>query len=112
MDLSIIESGFTLAAVGIAIVFCALTGLYIAFKFLGRITSGNLTTKSAASSETAPAFNLTGETNAAIGLALHLYFSELHDEETLALTINRISKRYSPWSSKIYGVINGLNRRF
>ncbi len=48
----------------------------------------------------------SGDEIAAIALALHMYKSELHDTESLTLTFNRISRTYSPWSSKIYGVIN------
>ena len=40
-------------------------------------------------------------------LALHLYSSEeIHDEESNVLTIDRIQRRYSPWSSKIYSMNN------
>jgi hypothetical protein len=55
---------------------------------------------------------LTGEQSAAISMALYLYVNELHDEENRVLTIRKISRRYSPWSSKIYSVTNGLNKRF
>jgi hypothetical protein len=48
----------------------------------------------------------SGDEIAAIALALHLYKSELHDSESLTLTINKISRTYSPWSSKIYGIMN------
>ena len=48
--------------------------------------------------------DISGETNAAIGLALYMYFNELHDHENMVLTIDKVSKRYSPWSSKIYSV--------
>ena len=44
------------------------------------------------------------EVNAAIGLAIHLYFSDRHDKESAVLTINRVAKLYSPWNSKIYGL--------
>jgi len=44
------------------------------------------------------------DVNAAIALAVHLYFSEKHDKESAVLTINRVAKLYSPWSSKIYGL--------
>lgn len=44
------------------------------------------------------------EINASIALAIHLYFSEKHDKESAVLTINRVAKLYSPWSSKIYGL--------
>ena len=42
----------------------------------------------------------------AIAMALHLYYDEVHDNESNVITIKRIERRYSPWSSKIYGVIN------
>ncbi len=48
--------------------------------------------------------DLSGEVNAAIGAAIHLYRSELHDYEDTVLTINKVSRTYSPWSSKIYGL--------
>ncbi|MCF6358769.1 MAG: hypothetical protein L3J54_13285, partial [Draconibacterium sp.] len=45
-----------------------------------------------------------GNVTAAISLAIHLYFSELHDEESNIVTIKKVRKAYSPWSSKIYSV--------
>ncbi|MFV0391532.1 MAG: hypothetical protein ACK5KP_06600 [Paludibacteraceae bacterium] len=40
-------------------------------------------------------------------LALHLYLTQnLHDKESNVLTIDRIQRRYSPWSSKIYSMNN------
>jgi len=42
----------------------------------------------------------------AIAMALHMYYDEVHDMESNVITIKRIERRYSPWSSKIYGVIN------
>lgn len=49
---------------------------------------------------------ISGEVSAAIGLALTLYFKEQHDEESGIITIKRVARTYSPWSSKIYGVNN------
>lgn len=54
---------------------------------------------------------ISGEVSAAIGLALSLYFKEQHDEESGVLTIKRVSRTYSPWSSKIYGVNNFPGRK-
>ncbi len=54
--------------------------------------------------------DLTGEINAAIAAAIHLYRSELHDFEDTVITMKKVSKTYSPWSSKIYGLRN-LNQR-
>jgi Na+-transporting methylmalonyl-CoA/oxaloacetate decarboxylase gamma subunit len=44
------------------------------------------------------------EVSAVIGLALHLYKQQLSDFEKARLTIARVSRTYSPWSSKIYGL--------
>jgi hypothetical protein len=55
-----------------------------------------------------PKVVMTGEENAAIAAALYLFFSELHDEEKYVMTIRKVSKTYSPWSSKIYGVLNTM----
>lgn len=49
---------------------------------------------------------LSGEISAAIGMALTLYYKEQHDEESGIITIKRVARTYSPWSSKIYGVNN------
>ncbi|MEI7660664.1 MAG: OadG family protein [Bacteroidota bacterium] len=54
---------------------------------------------------------MTGEENAAIAAALYLFFSELHDEEKYVMTIRKVSKTYSPWSSKIYGILNTIKHR-
>jgi glutaconyl-CoA/methylmalonyl-CoA decarboxylase subunit delta len=39
----------------------------------------------------------------AIAMALHLYM-DLHDQESDIITIKDTDRRYSPWSSKIYGL--------
>ena len=51
---------------------------------------------------------MTGEENAAIAAALYLFFSEMHDEEKYVMTIKKVSRNYSPWSSKIYGVFSDI----
>lgn len=53
---------------------------------------------------------VTGEENAAISMALHLFLNEIHDDESNVITIKKVSRSYSPWSSKIYG-LNGTRRR-
>jgi len=47
---------------------------------------------------------IPGEDIAAISMALHSYFSEAHDNESSIVTIQKVNKPYSPWSSKIYGL--------
>ncbi len=48
--------------------------------------------------------DLSGDEYAAIAAALYLYNNELHDEENAILTINKVAKSYSPWSSKLYNM--------
>jgi hypothetical protein len=47
---------------------------------------------------------LSGEVNAAIVMALYLYQNEIHDQEDPVITMTKVSRTYSPWSSKIYGL--------
>jgi len=51
---------------------------------------------------------MTGEENAAIAAALYIFFSELHDQERYVMTIKKVSRTYSPWSSKIYNIWNNM----
>jgi len=110
IDFSAIDSdGLVLVIVGYCIVFMALLLLYLFFRYIiptmlkVRIGKSRFS-KSPDSSETNQIVEVTGEVNAAISMALYLYLNELHDEESNILTIKRVSKIYSPWSSKIYGV--------
>ena len=41
---------------------------------------------------------------AAISMALYLYYADMHDEESNVITIKKVNRRYSPWSSKIFGL--------
>jgi glutaconyl-CoA/methylmalonyl-CoA decarboxylase subunit delta len=120
---------YLIAGVGYIIVFLVLLLLYVIFqnmpKILGSVTQvqaraakmGEAMRERAHSRGTeAPApvredGVLTGEINAAIATALYLYLNEQHDEEDLRLTIQQISRKYSPWNSKIYGVMNRPERR-
>jgi len=47
--------------------------------------------------------NVTGEIATAIAMAIYLS-RDLHDNESDILTIKKVSKTYSPWNSKIYGI--------
>ncbi len=119
-DLSRITSEYTtLAFVGYMIVFVALIALYLVFQYipilLSYIIKRNLKRKmkkKGMEEIVVEDITITGEVSAAISTALHLFFNEMHDDEKTVLTIRKISKRYSPWSSKIYNVTKGLNRRF
>lgn len=53
----------------------------------------------------------SGEIYAAIAMALYELDNEVHDWEDTKLTINKVAKSYSPWSSKIYGLREIPNKR-
>jgi Na+-transporting methylmalonyl-CoA/oxaloacetate decarboxylase gamma subunit len=99
--------GLGMTVIGYAIVFIALLLLYIVFFNLTKLIQVNLRRvlrREGAIDKEKKDISIPGEVNAAIAMALHFYFQELHDEESAILTINRASKIYSPWSSKIYGM--------
>ncbi|MDR2359303.1 MAG: lamin tail domain-containing protein [Prevotellaceae bacterium] len=102
--------GVIMAITAMSVVFVALILLYIVFKNIGRasINSGRKKAEKAgvAPDAVAVAQDAPGEVYAAIAIALHLYIQqeEAHDIENTILTINKVTRTYSPWSSKIYGL--------
>lgn len=103
--------GYGMAVTAMSVVLSALVVLYICFRTVGKISQRRANKKKEAqalvtAAETKPAKGavFSGEEMAAIALALHLYQNELHDKESAVLTINRVAKAYSPWSSKLYGL--------
>lgn len=99
--------GLGMTVIGYAIVFISLLLLYIVFYNLSKFIQlklRRLLRKEGVIDKEKKDISIPGEVNAAIAMALHLYFQEMHDEESAILTINRASKIYSPWSSKIYGL--------
>lgn len=103
--------GVGMAVIAMSVVFSALLLLYVVFKNTKKIYSinlKNLFAKKEVAIEVAEVSQeeISGEVNAAIAMALHLYISELHDHEEAVLTIKKVARTYSPWSSKIYGLRN------
>lgn len=106
------ESGVTIAIVGWLVVFSALILLYVVFNTIPKIMKLHIRRKlrEKGQHECAEKREISSEESAAISMALYLYFNELHDEESNVLTIKKISRIYSPWSSKIWSVRNSFNR--
>lgn len=44
------------------------------------------------------------EIAAVIALSLHFYIEDVHDYERAIITMQKVMRPYSPWSSKIYGM--------
>lgn len=112
----ILGDGLIITVIGYVIVFIALLLLTIVFNFIPNLLNvklrGNRRKTGDQEADLVPKQKISGEVNAAIGTAIFLFLEEMHDVEDPVITIRRISKNYSPWSSKIYGVTRGLNRRF
>ncbi len=105
--------------IGFGIVFlilCLLIGIITLF---GKIMAPKVSVKktisvgndSSAVSETIlSGVHIPALDSAAIATALHLYYDDVHDEESHIITIKNVERRYSPWNSKIYGINNAINR--
>ncbi|MDD3079235.1 MAG: OadG family protein [Paludibacter sp.] len=95
------------SAIGISVVFIALACLVIIFEFIQRM-SINASKKRMlkAGKKDHEVVHTSGDDVVAISVALHLFLNSVHDEESNILTIKHNDKRYSPWSSKIYGLNN------
>jgi len=101
--------GIGMTVIGVSIVFLSLMLLYLTFKNIAKLYSidykKRFARKKVQSGELVEVVSEpTGELGAAIGMALFLYKNEMHDHENTFLTIKKVTKTYSPWSSKIYGI--------
>jgi len=103
---------WTIVVVDVGIVFLSLLVVYIFFRYILTFILNFKLKSFARKKGIDPAEALTaktiqsGEVNAAIAMALYQYFNELHDVESGVITIKRVSRHYSPWSSKLYNMNN------
>lgn len=101
-DSIVVGDGITIAIVGIMIVFTSLTIMTLLIRGL-KLVSHKKKKEDAAAGP--PVKNgVSGEVVAAIATALQHHLFELHDEERTIITIKKVSRPYSPWSSKLYGM--------
>lgn len=103
------SAGLGMTITAMTVVFIGLILLYISFRIIGKVAvklrkrnamkAQNVTDKQEAKERglgEAP-----GEVIAAISMALHEARGADHDVEETILTISRVKRSYSPWSSKI-----------
>ncbi|MGL5227420.1 MAG: OadG family transporter subunit [Bacteroidales bacterium] len=103
-------TGVGMAITAMMVVFFALIVLYVVFKCIGN-TAMRISKRNALKAQKGTVVQKpvdlgteSGEVFAAIAMALHEYNNEAHDLENTVLTINRVTRNYSPWNSKIYGL--------
>lgn len=98
----------SLSVIGYLIVLFALMFLFVIYtlmpKVIQYVTKQYLRKKEGAIDDGCSDETVTGEVSAAISTALYLYLNEQHDAESGKITIKEVSRKYSPWSSKIYGM--------
>ncbi|MDE6048127.1 MAG: OadG family protein [Paramuribaculum sp.] len=105
------ENGFAMTIMAMCIVFSALLLLCVCFYVISkigeRISKRNKAKSQGPSLREIPSSEHpdhdSGEEIAAIAMALHEHL-DAHDQENTILTINKVKKAYSPWSSKIYSL--------
>lgn len=101
--------GIGMSVTAMSVVFFGLLLLYVSFRLIGKASVSvsrkrAMKTKEVTSVEEAKEKKLgeaPGEVFAAIAMAMH-ESQNMHDEEETVLTITRVKRSYSPWSSKIY----------
>lgn len=102
--------GIGMTIIAMLVVFCGLLVLFLSFKLVGNIAiklgkKNAMKATGVTDKQEAKELNLgrhSGEEAAAIAMALHEYLNDAHDIEDMILTINKVKRSYSPWSSKIY----------
>ncbi len=103
-------NGFGMTIMAMCIVFTALLVLCLCFYGIGAISKqisklNKMRAQGIDKVDVATTGNShdSGEEIAAIVMALHQHLNA-HDTESTVLTINKVKRAYSPWSSKIYSL--------
>lgn len=111
------EFGFGMAIMAMSVVFLSLIILSISFRTIGKLSESiakrnKQKAHGAAASVKIAETTITGDSGeeiAAVCMALYEHLNA-HDNEDTVLTINKVKRAYSPWSSKIY-TLRELPRR-
>lgn len=105
--------GWIMTITAMSVVFLALIILAIIFTGIAKVSVKRGQEKATKAAEdkgeaapVAKAEDYSAEAFAAISVALHLFMeeNEAHDEESFTITLQHETRKYSPWSSKIYGL--------
>lgn len=114
---AIYGQGVTIAIIGYVIVFLALVLSFALFSNVPRILYYRSRrelkrNRKQQKQQVKQDIHMPAEVTAAIATALYLHYNELHDPESNIITIERVRKRYTPWSSKIYGLRKWPHKTF
>ena len=109
-DWVVTVGGFLIVITALVVLFCIFTGFSKLVNHDFKKAKKEKKTTEAPKTSTAAGWKVDDDLAAVIGLALALS-KDVHDEESGLVTIKRVERRYSPWSSKIYG-LNGLTKKY
>lgn len=96
-----------LTLIGMGVVFASLWLLYISFTLASKLLRHQMQIKQQKANPSKAAElekEVSIEIAAAIAMAISIQLGGSHDTENAILTIQRASRNYSPWSSKIYNL--------
>lgn len=103
--------GLGMTMISMSVVFIALVFLYLVFRNISRFYESKIKKtaliaqgKHEEASRIEDEDEITGDELAAAFMAIHLYLNSLEDQENAIITMKKVSRTYSPWSSKIYGL--------
>ena len=99
------SNALMIALIGLLLVFAMLVLMVFIMKAFGKVFTLHRQKAPAAK------VHMSDEVVVAITTAIKLYKSAIHDRESEMLTINRIARTYSQWSSKIYGLTSMPERK-
>ena len=108
-DWVVTVGGFLIVITALVVLFCIFTGFSKLVNHDFKKAKKEKKVAEAPKTSTAAGWKVDEDLAVVIGLALALA-KDVHDEESGLVTIKRVERRYSPWSSKIYG-LNGLIRK-
>lgn len=111
---NITQDSLILTVLGYTIVFLSLLFLFVTFLNITKVLNYKVRKQlkeSGKLEENIEDSVMSGEVSAAISMALLIHFREVHDFESTVITIKKVQKPYSPWSSKIYGLRQNPDKR-
>lgn len=113
--------GYGMAVIAMGVVFSALLILFLVFKCIGianqkfekrkEISHKPVTLSAESNIKIDRHLEASGEVLAAISIVLKQYRIDVDNMESNILTINKVARSYSPWSSKIHGLTQLPNRK-
>lgn len=107
-------TGIAMIMIAMAVVFSSLIFLFLTFKYIAKLYNLDIKKLFSRRRENMQISDeeqeISGDTLAAIALALHLYHQQMQGLEDAVITFRKAAKIYSPWSSKIYGMRKTPNR--